>query len=55
MMIATILLIANLISLIAKDKVIFSFIHFIWIYPLELLFWFLLIVLITVVGALISD
>ena len=39
MMIATILLIANLASLIWKDSALFSFWHFAWIYPVEILLW----------------
>lgn len=45
MMIATILLIINFIFLLVKDKVLFSFWNFLWIYPAEL-FVYLLIILI---------
>lgn len=50
MLISTILLIANLAMLVLKDKVLFSFLHFIWIYPLEIIIWVIIFVIIVWVG-----
>lgn len=51
MFIATLLLIGNIVSFIFKDAVLFSFWHFLWIYPLELLIYFLLVLIpVAIVG-----
>ena len=46
MMIATILLVLNLVALIYTGSAIFSFLHFIWIYPLEISIYFIFYTLI---------
>lgn len=43
MMLATILLIVNACFTFFKDKALFSFWHFFWIYPAEILFWIFII------------
>lgn len=41
MMIATILLVVSFIIFLVKGTILFSFWHFLWIYPVEIIFWIL--------------
>lgn len=50
MLISTILLIANLVALILKDEALFGFLHFIWIYPLEIMIYLIIFVIIVLIG-----
>jgi len=50
MLISTILLIANLAMLILKERTLFSFLHFIWIYPLEIIIYLIIFVIIVLIG-----
>lgn len=53
MLVSTILLIANLIALIYSGTALFSFLHFLWIYPVEIIIYiFLFIVGIGVLKAI---
>ena len=54
MMIGTILLVANIISLIVNDVTLFSFWHFLWIYPLEIIFYIVAYVFIIILIASLS-
>jgi len=58
MMIATLLLIANIVSLLWKDAVLFSFWHFLWIYPLEIAIYFIIygiiILIVSIIAAIID-
>ena len=55
MLIATILLIANLIALIYNGTPLFGFLNFLWIYPLEIAVYLIIVIIITIIEYLLTE